>query len=127
MRAPIGSSATATVVRAGYGAENVALYTSFIAPKSCIVVRNTLTLATSLKERSNSSSSTAMLLRICFACALTSPAISLPVAGSCAICPDKKTRPGTSTECENGPTGFGNCVLFLAVMLMPISYLKFNR
>src|SRR6476660_4963730 len=63
--APSGSAATATVVRAGYGAAKCLAYTSFISAKSRMSVRYTFTFTTSPRDLCAALSITARLCKIC--------------------------------------------------------------
>ncbi len=61
--APIGKPATATVERAGLRSAKTSAYTSFIAAKSVIVVRNIVVLMTRSRQLPVSDQTSAMLAR----------------------------------------------------------------
>ena len=100
-RAPRGRPATATVVRAGYGAVKNPAYAPFIASKSRISMRYTLTLTTSSRSRPAADRMDATFSNTWRVCAATSPSISCPVDGSIGVWPERynvSSRPNAAWE-----------------------------
>ena len=119
---PRGREATPIVVRAGYGAENCCAYTSFIAAKLSILVKNTFTFSTSSEPKPAASNTLKRFLKHCFVCLTISPSASFPVCESIGVYPDKNSKSPVSTACEYGPTATAALKAFLDIQNSSFNY-----
>src|ERR1017187_320057 len=78
-----------------------------MAGKSDMFFRNTVVLTTRSILLPAAASTAERFFSTRSVWALMSPSISLPVAGSSAICPDAKMNPPALIPCEYGPMGWG--------------------
>ena len=90
-KTPLGSSRTATALRAGNGSAKALAYSAFMAAKSPMSARNTVVFTTLAVLRPAASRMAARFLSDWAACAEI-PSGTLPVAGSTGIWPDTKTN-----------------------------------
>src|ERR1700735_613192 len=118
-----GSRATSTVDRAGGFEGKYRAYTSFIAEKSFISFRKTLTFTTRSNEEPAASRIALRFSNVRTVCFAVSPSIGLPVVGSNAVWPETKTKPLALIACEYGPIALGPFSVEMISLTTPSSRL----
>src|SRR5262249_21147261 len=99
----------------------------FIATKSLMLVRKTPARTTSSKLLPAASRTAERFRKTRSVSASIPPSTSLPVAGSWATCPLKKSKASTFTAWENGPTGGVSYGEVIGGLLMDRSLRDFPR
>src|SRR5690606_4074053 len=120
-RAPLGSAATCTVTRAGYGGCRSSSITWLTTAKSPRSVRKTVNRTTSSSVAPAAVATAASLRKTCRTSASTPPGTSVIVAGSSGIWPESQIVPPAATACEYGPMAAGalSVAIVRRVMLSP--------